>query len=96
MVVLEIDRSERPINLEHIFVAGANGGYRLSAIVHYTRELSPLAVFHSQSFPSTTVSFIFLPDVPLSSRRQTSSARGGTAHARRHPRQFRRQRRRFQ
>jgi multidrug efflux pump len=27
--------------------------------------LSPLAVFHSQSFPSTTVSFNLLPDVPL-------------------------------
>src|SRR5258706_5520930 len=37
----------------------------LSAVVHYTRELSALAVFHSQSFPSTTVSFNLLPDVPL-------------------------------
>ena len=27
--------------------------------------LSPLAVYHSQSFPSTTVSFNLLPDVPL-------------------------------
>ncbi len=30
-----------------------------------SRGLSPLAVFHSQSFPSTTVSFNLLPDVPL-------------------------------
>ena len=31
----------------------------------HQRGLSPLAVFHSQSFPSTTVSFNLLPDVPL-------------------------------
>ena len=34
-------------------------------MVHYQRGLSPLAVYHSQSFPSTTVSFNLLPDVPL-------------------------------
>src|SRR6267378_1092888 len=59
MVVLEIDPKFQndPSNLEHIFVAGANGAQvPLSAVVHYTRELSALAVFHSQSFPSTTVS----------------------------------------
>src|SRR6478736_693740 len=68
MVVLEIDPKFQndPSNLEHIFVAGANGAQvPLSAVVHYTRELSALAVFHSQSFPSTTVSFNLLPDVPL-------------------------------
>ena len=68
MVVLEIDPKFQvdPSNLEHIFVAGANGAQvPLSAVVHYQRDLSPLAVFHSQSFPSTTVSFNLLPDVPL-------------------------------
>ena len=68
MVVLEIDPKFQndPSNLEHIFVAGANGAQvPLSTVVHYTRELSALAVFHSQSFPSTTVSFNLLPDVPL-------------------------------
>jgi multidrug efflux pump len=68
MVVLEIDPKFQsdPSNLEQIFVAGANGAQvPLSAVVHYTRGLSPLAVFHSQSFPSTTVSFNLLPDVPL-------------------------------
>ncbi len=68
MVVLEIDPKFQsdPSNLEHIFVAGANGAQvPLSTVVHYTRGLSPLAVFHSQSFPSTTVSFNLLPDVPL-------------------------------
>jgi multidrug efflux pump len=55
-----------PSNLEHIYVAGAGGTQvPLSAVVHTRRELSPLAVFHSQSFPSTTVSFNLLPDVPL-------------------------------
>src|SRR5438874_1625388 len=68
MVVLEIDPKFQsdPSNLEQIFVAGANGAQvPLSAVVHYARGLSPLAVFHSQSFPSTTVSFNLLPDVPL-------------------------------
>jgi multidrug efflux pump len=68
MVVLEIDPKFQsdPSNLEHIFVAGANGAQvPLSAVVHYQRGLSSLAVFHSQSFPSTTVSFNLLPDVPL-------------------------------
>jgi multidrug efflux pump len=68
MVVLEIDPKFQsdPSNLERIYVAGANGAQvPLSAVVHYKRGLSPLAVFHSQSFPSTTVSFNLLPDVPL-------------------------------
>ncbi len=69
MVVLEIDPKFQsdPSNLEHIFVAGANNvQVPLTAVVHYRRGLSPLAVFHSQSFPSTTVSFNLLADVPLS------------------------------
>ena len=68
MVVLEIDPKFQsdPSNLERIFVAGANGAQvPLSAVVHYKRDLSALAVFHSQSFPSTTVSFNLMPDVPL-------------------------------
>src|ERR1700712_1573594 len=68
MVVLEIDPrfQNDPSNLEHIFVAGSGGAQvPLSAVVHTTRGLSPLAVYHSQSFPSTTVSFNLLPDVPL-------------------------------
>jgi multidrug efflux pump len=68
MVILEIDPKFQsdPSNLERIFVAGANGvQVPLSAVVHYQRGLSPLAVYHSQSFPSTTVSFNLLPDVPL-------------------------------
>jgi multidrug efflux pump len=69
MVVLEIDPKFQsdPSNLERIFVAGAGGAQvPLSTVVHYQRGLSPLAVFHSQSFPSTTVSFNLSPDVPLS------------------------------
>jgi multidrug efflux pump len=68
MVVLETDPKFQtdPSNLDRIFVAGANGAQvPLSAVVRYQRGLSPLAVFHSQSFPSTTVSFNLLPDVPL-------------------------------
>jgi multidrug efflux pump len=68
MVVLEIDPKFQndPANLEQIFVAGAGGAQvPLSSVVGTRRALSPLAVFHSQSTPSTTVSFNLLPDVPL-------------------------------
>src|SRR6195952_2866975 len=68
MVVLEIDPRFQadPSNLERIYVAGANDvQVPLSALVHYQRGLAALAVYHSQSFPSTTVSFNLLPDVPL-------------------------------
>jgi multidrug efflux pump len=68
MVVLEIDPKFQsdPSNLDRIYVAGANGAQvPLSALVHTERGLSALAVFHSQSFPSTTVSFNLLPNVPL-------------------------------
>jgi len=68
MIVLETDPKSQsdPANLECVFVAGANDiEVPLSAVVHYRRELSPLAVFHSESLPSTTVAFNVLPDVPL-------------------------------
>jgi multidrug efflux pump len=68
VIVLEIDPKFQsdPSNLERIYVAGSGDTQvPLSAVVHYKRDLSPLAVFHSQSFPSTTVSFNLLPDVPL-------------------------------
>jgi len=68
VIVLEIDPKFQtdPSNLEHIYVAGlGDTQVPLSAVVHYKRDLSPLAVYHSQSFPSTTVSFNLLPDVPL-------------------------------
>jgi multidrug efflux pump len=67
-VVLEImpHYQNDPSDLDHIFVAGANGmQVPLSTVVHSTRGLSPLAVYHSGSFPSTTVSFGLMPDVPL-------------------------------
>ncbi len=67
-VVLEIDPKFQndPTDLEHIFVAGNDGAQvPLSAVVHAKRGLSPLAVYHSQSIPSTTVSFNLMPDVPL-------------------------------
>jgi multidrug efflux pump len=75
VVVLETDPKFQsdPSNLERIFVAGANGAQvPLSTVVRYERGLSALAVFHSQSVPSTTVSFNLVPDVP---RRQISSVR---------------------
>jgi multidrug efflux pump len=68
MVVLETDPKFQsdPANLERVFVAGANGmQVPLSAVVRYQRGLSPLALYHTQSIPSTTVSFNLLPNVPL-------------------------------
>jgi multidrug efflux pump len=67
-VVLETDPKFQtdPSDLERIFVAGANDSQiPLSALVHSQRDLAPLAVTHTQSFPSTTVSFNVLDDVPL-------------------------------
>ncbi len=67
-VVLETDPQfqDDPSDLNRIYVAGANNvQVPLSALVHYSRGLAPLAVRHSASFPSTTVSFNLLPDVPL-------------------------------
>ncbi|WP_315703872.1 MULTISPECIES: efflux RND transporter permease subunit [unclassified Bradyrhizobium] len=68
MVVIETDPKFQtdPSNLDRIYVAGSGDTQvPLSAVVHAQRGLSPLAVFHSQSFPSTTVSFNLLPDVTL-------------------------------
>jgi multidrug efflux pump len=68
VIVLEIDPKFQadPSNLERIYVAGkGDTQVPLSAVVHYKRDLSPLAVFHSQSFPSTTVSFNVPDGVPL-------------------------------
>jgi multidrug efflux pump len=67
-VVLEIDPKFQndPTDLDRIYVAGAGGAQiPLSALVRTKRDLAALAVYHSQSFPSTTVSFNLLPDVPL-------------------------------
>lgn len=67
-VVLETDPKfqQDPGDLDHIYVAGANDAQvPLSALVHRERGLAPLSVRHSASFPSTTVSFNLLPDVPL-------------------------------
>ncbi|MEW6644275.1 MAG: efflux RND transporter permease subunit [Pseudomonadota bacterium] len=67
-VVLEIDPKfqQDPSDLDHIYVAGANDAQvPLSALVHRDRGLAPLSVRHSASFPSTTISFNLLPDVPL-------------------------------
>jgi multidrug efflux pump len=68
MVVLETNPrfQNDPSDLDRIFVAGANGTQvPLSAVVHYRRDLAALAVTHTQSFASTTVSFNVLPGVPL-------------------------------
>src|SRR5205085_9305967 len=67
-VVLEVDPEYQrdPSNLEHIFVGGAGDSQiPLSAVVRYERTLSPLSIFHSGQFPSSTVSFALEPDVTL-------------------------------
>jgi multidrug efflux pump len=68
MIVLETDPKFQvdPSNLDRIYVAGSGDvQVPLSAVVRAQRGLAALAVFHSQGFPSTTVSFNTLPDVPL-------------------------------
>ncbi len=68
VIVLETDPKFQvdPSNLERIYVAGAGDTQvPLSTVVRYKRDLSPLAVYHSQSFPSTTVSFNVPDGVPL-------------------------------
>jgi multidrug efflux pump len=68
MVVLEIDPKFQndPSSLERIFVASANDAQvPLSTVVRYDRGLASLAINHTQSLPSTTISFNLLPDVPL-------------------------------
>jgi multidrug efflux pump len=67
-IILEVDPRLQgdPSALDHIYVAGSGGAQvPLSAVVHMERGLSPLAVFHQSSFPSNTISFNLLPDVPL-------------------------------
>ncbi len=67
-VVLEVDPKfqDDPADLARIYVNGANNvQVPLSAVVRYSRGLAPLAVRHTASFPSTTVSFNLLPNVPL-------------------------------
>ena len=47
-------------------MAGANDAQvPLSAVVRYDRGLASLAINHTQSIPSTTVSFNVLPNVQL-------------------------------
>ncbi|MBC9882130.1 acriflavine resistance protein B [Bradyrhizobium sp. INPA01-394B] len=73
MIVLEIDPKFQvdPSNLDRIYVAGAGDvQVPLSAVVRVQRGLAALAVYHSQSFPSTTVSFNTLPDVQLQTATQ--------------------------
>ncbi len=72
-VVLEIDPRFQtdPTDLERIYVAGAGGvQIPLSRVARVDRGLAALAVYHSQSFPSTTVSFNLAPGAEL----QTATA----------------------
>ena len=67
-VVMEIDPRFQtdPSDLQRIFVAGSNGAQvPLSALVKIARGIAPLAVYHSQGFPSTTVSFNLAPGAQL-------------------------------
>ncbi|HEY0234241.1 MAG TPA: efflux RND transporter permease subunit [Afipia sp.] len=66
-VVLEVDPKLQtdPSQLAHIYVNGSSGQVPLSGLVRYDRGLAPLSVLHTGSFPSTTVSFNLLPNVPL-------------------------------
>lgn len=67
-VVMEVEQNAQrdPTDLTKIYVAGSNGvQVPLSAVVRYERGLSPLAVYHQGSLPSSTVSFGLMPNVTL-------------------------------
>ena len=67
-VVMEIDSKFQndPSDLQRVFVAGTAGAQvPLSAVVKVDRGIAPLAVYHSQGFPSTTVSFNLAPNAQL-------------------------------
>ena len=67
-VVMEVEQNAQrdPADLTKIYVSGAGGvQVPLSAVVRYERGLSPLAVYHQGSLPSSTVSFGLLPNVTL-------------------------------
>jgi multidrug efflux pump len=67
-IVLEVDPDFQrdPSNLDRIFVAGAgNAQVPLSAVVRAEPTLSPLSIFHSGQFASSTVSFGLEPNVTL-------------------------------
>lgn len=67
-IILEVDQRLQgdPSSLDKIYVAGAGDAQvPLSAVVKMERGLSPLSVYHQASFPSNTISFNTLPNVPL-------------------------------
>ncbi|OQW57165.1 MAG: acriflavine resistance protein B [Proteobacteria bacterium SG_bin9] len=67
-VVMEVEQNAQrdPADLTKIYVSGAGGvQVPLSAVVRFERGLSPLAVYHQGSLPSSTVSFGLLPNVTL-------------------------------
>jgi multidrug efflux pump len=72
-IVLEVDPDFQrdPSNLDRIFVAGAgNAQVPLSAVVRPEPTLSPLSIFHSGQFASSTVSFGLEPNVTLETATQ--------------------------
>jgi multidrug efflux pump len=72
-IVLEVDPDFQrdPSNLDRIFVAGAgNAQVPLSAVVRAEPTLSPLSIFHSGQFASSTVSFGLEPNVTLQTATQ--------------------------
>ncbi len=80
------DRSVRP--RAHLCRGAGDTQIPLSAVVHYQRDLAPLAVTHTESFPSTTVSFNVEDVCRWRSRPPISSARSMKCTCRRASRQF--------
>jgi multidrug efflux pump len=72
-IVVEVDPDFQrdPSNLDRIFVAGAGDAQvPLSAVVRAEPTLSPLSIFHSGQFASSTVSFGLEPNVTLQAATQ--------------------------
>ncbi len=66
-VVMEIDPllTERPEDLDRIFLAGRDGPVPLGAVARLERTISPRQITHQGMFPAATITFNLAPGVSL-------------------------------
>jgi multidrug efflux pump len=66
-VVMEIDPqlTERPEDLDRIFLAGRDGPVPLGAVARLERTVSPRQITHQGMFPAATITFNLAPGVSL-------------------------------
>ncbi len=67
-VILEVDRKYQrdPSDLTHVYVAAkGNTQVPLSEVAHVERGIAPLVVNHQGQFPSVTITYNIVPNVPI-------------------------------